>query len=418
MSTDRSARPRRRRSEGVSYDAPEPALSAQMAVENVTARNDAHGQAEVLAEPQALVEAELALGDELDAGGKLTTSPSESSEAVSAIAYCLDGLLVFSIPVRILYWPIRGAWWLGPILTGALPLILNGALTLIYSRIALHTAAAWGWLTIFAVTQTGALLAARVLWGRLVRDMPIIAMMLPDEPSERKFATWINSWCSAKLQMVAGFALGGLGAFVLWLASPTVGQHLELGLVSYITVAWTSFMGGLILYAFVMATLITYEIGNCGLLILDQWDPANTPGLRTLSRGYIYCLCLLILIAAGLEIVATRVPDYQASYVLGAFVVGFPIFAVACGLFVSILPHITIERLTYASKMKTRALIDEEIGDVRASMAADHGRLVTLIWLRNQVVAAPGLPVRAPWLVPLMAALLGPLVAFLLALKR
>jgi len=443
MSTDRPAQPRRRIPAILRHLVPKPSSSAESLAEDILSRSYPPHHTTAVADAQdthVLIESELAPSDELSTQLGETSETTvvadaqdthvlieselessmlrgETSEAAAAILESLTGLWVFSIPTRTLHWRVTGAWWLGPVLSGALPLVLNGLLTLIYGRVALHTAAAWGWLTIFAITQAGALLAGRVLWGRLVRDMPSIVTMLPDKLADRKLARWIRSCCSVPRQAVAAVALSVLGAFILWLASPDVGPHLELGPVSYISVAWTCFMGGLLLYAFAVAILITVEISNCRLLILDPWDPASTPGLRTLSRGYIYCLCLVIVLAAGLEIVATRVPDYRASFVLSAFVVGFPIFAVLCGLLVSVVPHMIIAHLTYVSKIRTRDLIDEEIGSIKASMATDHGRLVTLVWLRNQVYSAPDLPIRAPWLVPLMAALLGPFLAFLLTLK-
>ena len=167
-----------------------------------------------------------------------------------------------------------------------------------------------------------------------------------------------------------------------------------------------------------MAILITFAIQDCRPFMLDPWDPANTPGLRTLSRGYVYCVMCIIVMTAGVELVATRVPGYRASHVLAAFVVGFPIFGVLCGFLVGLLPHLAIYQMTYIAKTKTTAIIDDTIGDVRTSMREDYERLATLLRLRSQVLAAPGLPIRVPWLVPMIVALVGPLVAFLVSLKR
>jgi hypothetical protein len=414
MSTDRPEGARRK--PGILPSrVPKPAPPAELLAQSAVPPASAGGPFSAMTEAQAAlapVESEFVMGDEL---GIPRDGKSESAAAMLA---SLESLLVFSIPTRTLHWKVPGNWWLGAILSGSWPLILNGVLDLTYGRFALHTGEAWLWLTIFAVTQAGALLAGRILWGRLIRDMPIIVEMLPGEAADHKLAEWIRSWCALPLQAVAGLAVSGLGAFVLWLASAAVGRHLELGPVSYISVAWTSFMGGLALYVFVMATLITLEIQFCGPLVLDPWDPSSTPGLRTLSRGYIYCVSVVIVIAAGLEVVATRVPGYQGSHALGVFVVGFPIFTVLCGIFVGLVPHLAISHMTYLGKMKTADLIDKAIGDINASMNKDHGRVATLVWLRSQVSSTPGLPMRAPWLVPLAAALIGPLVAFILTLKR
>lgn len=407
-------RPARSRLKPGNQRRPTPAPSAEPSAAPMTSQSDASAQATAPPDAQAanvLIEHAFAVGEE-------PGTSQGTSFAVAAIQASLDDLWVFSIPTRAIHWRFPGSWLLGCILTAAWPLILNGLLTVIYGRIALHTGEAWVWLVIFALTQIGALLSGRVLWARLVRDMPIIIKMMPDQDSDRKLAAWIRSWFAVPLQAITGFTLSGLGVFVLWLAWPAVSRHLELGPISYVTVAWTCFIGGLVLYALVMVTLMTFEIRNCRPLILDPWDPASTPGLRTLSRGYVYCLSLIIVIAAGLEIAATQVPGHEESFVLGAFVIGFPIFAVLCGIFVGLLPHIAIARMTDDGKVQIKAVIDQAIGDLRASINGDHGRLATLVWLRNQVSAAPRLPVKAPWFIPLAAALIGPLVAFLLTLKR
>jgi hypothetical protein len=406
--------PGRSRSKPGNQPDPIPAMSADPSAEAITSRSDVSAQAAATPEAQA---ANILIEHELSAIGEESGAWQGTSLAVAAIQASLDRLWVFSIPTRTIHGRIPG-WLLGSILTAAWPLILNGVITLIYGRFALHTAEAWGWLAIFSITLLGALLSARILWGRLVRDMPAIVLMIPGQDSDRKLARWIRSWFPVLPQAIAGLTLAGLGAFVLWLASPTVGQYLELGPMSYLSVAWTSFMGGLVLYALAMVTLMTFAIRNCGPLTLDPWDPANTPGLRTLSRGYVYCLGLIIVMAAGLEIAATQVPGYPESFVLGIFVVGFPIFAVLCGVFVGLLPHLAIAHMTEDSKIRTKAVIDRAIGDLEDSMNDNHRRLATLVWLRSQVSAAPALPMKAPWFVPLAAALVGPLVAFLLTVKR
>ncbi len=342
------------------------------------------GASGLLAESVALAAAELPSLGELE------------MDSVTVICDSVRSLWAFSLPARLLPEPLPGKWWLGPIASGSLPLLINGVLITLPRHAALHTAAAWGWLAIFAATQTAALISGRILWGRLMRDIPIIVEMLPGKEADHKFASWVHAWCKAPFQAIAGGAIAVLGMYVLWLSSPVVGRQLELGPVSYLSVAWTSFMGGLLLYAFLLATLLMFKISSCGPLELDLWDPASTPGLRTLSHGYIYCLSLIIVLAAGLELAATAVPGYRESPVLGAFVIGFPIFAVLCGLLVMLVPHAIIFHLIYASKMRTREMIDEEIGDVRSSMATDHGRLVTLVWLRNQVQNSPAIPIRAP----------------------
>lgn len=344
--------------------------------------------------------------------------PSRTAEGSTEAALCssLDCLWLFSTPVRIA-WRLPWAWFIGPFIVAVLPLALNGLLLLTHGSFALHTLSAFVWLLFFAGAQAGALLSARVIWGRAVRDRQLIADLLPGDGADAHLAAWLRRWYSIPWQAISAVVLSGLGVLVLWLASPNVGPRLELGPVSYVAVAWTSATGGLVLYVFFMATLLSFEIGACGPLELHPWDPAATPGVRTLSRGYLYCLALLIVLAGGLETVATTVPGYHESQVLRAFTIGFAVFAVLCGLFVTLFPHAVIAHVTYVRKIQTITLIDEEIDDIRALMKSDHGRLGVLVWLRAQVLGSPALPIRVPWLVPLLAALVTPLLAFLLTLK-
>jgi hypothetical protein len=351
--------------------------------------------------------------------------PVETSETASVLRSSLDCLWVFSVPVRISHWRkpksyrhLPKPWFTGAILLAILPLLLNGLLWLIHGGWALHSAKAWLWLSIFAGAQASILLAARMMWGRVVRDIPLIVRMLPDDPADSNIAAWIRKWYSIPWQAMLAAVLAGLGVSVLRLAEPDVRPHLELGPVSYIAVAWTSITGALVFYVFLMATLLAVKIGACGPLDLDPWDPATTPGLRTLSRGYIYCLVLMIVLAGGLETAAIVVPGYRESMALRGFVVGFAAFTVLCGLFVTLVPHSVIAHLTWVRKMETLILIDGEIGDIQSTMKSDHGRLAVLVWLRSQVLGGRVLPIRVPWLVPMLAALVGPLLAFVLALKH
>jgi hypothetical protein len=362
--------------------------------------------------------AERLIKSEVRAAAEPRPHEDDACDSVVAIYESLGRLWAFAIPMWLLPRRLRGSWWLGPIISGSLPIVINGLLFAIPGHVAVRTTTAWGWLAIFAGTQIGSLAAGRLLWGRLVRDMPLIADMIPDEQADHKLARWVRRAYSIPGQTFVGCAVAVLGTFVLWHSSRVViHAGLELGAMSYLSVAWTSFMGGLLLYAFVLNTLFTLMLSKCGPLVLDPWDPASTPGLRTLSLGYIYCMSFIIVLSAGLEVAATEVPGYRESGVLSFFVVCFPIFAVLCGLFVMILPHVLIFHMTYLNKLQTRAIIDQQIGDLQASIAGDHGRLVTLIWLRSQVFNGPGIPIRVPWLVPLTAALVGPLAGFLLTIK-
>jgi hypothetical protein len=410
MSTGRPEQPRRRITGFSARRAPGAAPPAGSLPDGARSQGILYGHDSLISE----AEVTRALAET----ASVTRQPQVSEGALeAALRSSLDCLWLFSIPVRSA-WRLPMAWFIGPFIVAMLPLALNGLLLLIHGSLALHTAEAFLWLLVFAGAQACALLAARVIWWRAVRDKQMIAELLPNERDDRHLAAWMRRWYSIPGQAISAIVLSGTGVLVLWLASPDVGPRLELGPVSYVAVAWTSATGGLVLYVFFMATLLSFEIGKCGPLDLHPWDPAATPGVRTLSRGYLYCLALLIVLAGGLETVATTVPGYHESQVLRAFTIGFAVFAVLCGLFVTLFPHAIIAHATYIRKIETITMIDAEIGDIRSSMHSDHGRLVTLVWLRAQVLGSPALPIRVPWLVPMLAALVGPLLAFLLALKH
>jgi hypothetical protein len=299
-------------------------------------------------------------------------------------------------------------------LVGGWPLLLNAVLALLASSFAVRTAKAWGWLVAFALVDIGALAAALYVWQRLSAGFNGIVTLLPSDARKRALADWFYAWFSNWWQIASGVTAGVLGVVVLHASVPIVRSQLEISAISYMSVAWTCFLGGLALYALVLVTRLAFKLETLGPLDLDPWEPASTPGVRSMSEGYVLALGATVILSGIVEFMAIKVPSHQQSEVLAAFLVGFPIAAVVCGLAIGVLPQYAIYRIIAAGKEAGAARINMEIGTVDKAVSDNLGRSANLLALRAHISSSPNLPVQAPWLVPLVAALIGPLIAYLL----
>lgn len=304
----------------------------------------------------------------------------------------------------------------GSLITAAWPAALNGVLELVHSRAALRTLGAWTVLCTFLVLQFCVLLLAQYFWLGAERGMPAVLGLVPSA-NQQKLVSWFFSWYRLVPQVLVGIGSAALGDAVLFLVTPTIQPKLEIGPMSYVSIAWSCALGGVALYTLARVARIVHALERLGPLHLDIWDPATTPGLRVLGSGYIGFLIVTVLMAGAIEEVAITISALSHSVVLSTFLDIFPVGAVLFGLFIGVLPQLDISRLTTAGKDRTIACIDRSIGDLGAALSGDAARLSSLLSVRAQVRSAPNLPVRMPWLLPLVGALIGPLLAYLASAK-
>jgi hypothetical protein len=120
----------------------------------------------------------------------------------------------------------------------------------------------------------------------------------------------------------------------------------------------------------------------------------------------------------AIEVMGAEVPNHRHAPALRLFIITYPVLAVACGLLVGVVPQYVIYRVVIAHKWHTRQSIMRALGDLDEALRADPDRVKTFTELLQALTASANLPVRTPWLVPMTAALIGPLIAFLLAKGR
>jgi hypothetical protein len=169
----------------------------------------------------------------------------------------------------------------------------------------------------------------------------------------------------------------------------------------------------LFIYVLVLFSRVAFALERSGLA-MDHWEPASTLGVKELSGAYVALLGLIALSTLAAEIAATRVPGFDRAVALRAFLIGCPVCGAALGILVGVFPQLAIYRMIRMAKLEVAGEIDREVGDTQAALKGDLTRVTALVDLRAKVMGTQGLPFRAPWLIPLVAGLLGPLAAFLL----
>jgi hypothetical protein len=331
-----------------------------------------------------------------------------------AVAAGFHDLLVFGLPMHLgLGLPsIRYRLLVGIAMASLWPLGLNVVLTWAGGG-AVHTASAWGWLALFCAGLMSILASAALAWDRLLHHWPDICAML--RPSARAdLETWFRRRYRLAPQLVCGAAPALLGVSVLAVSTGPLRGQIEVNTVSYVTVGWVSFLGGLLIYVLVLFAGLAYELERSGPLCLDKWEPASTLGIQELSGAYVILLILITASTGVAEFATTRVPGFYHAIAIRAFLVACPIVGAVLGVTVGILPQRVIYRIILRAKLQAAEVIDEEVGEIPSALKQDLDKVNTLVALRAKMMSTPNLPFRAPWLIPLVAGLLGPLVAFLL----
>jgi hypothetical protein len=346
------------------------------------------------------------------------TSTVHGDPVQPAVRDGFRGLLLYSIPYHL------GARRLGispRMATGAIlatspPLILNATLFRITGG-AVHSPLAWLWLSLFATVPIPVLGTAAHSWHRLLCHSSEISSLFGSRAKQGQLADWFRRCYSIRLQVICAVIPSLAGLLLLAISEKPLRGLLEIRLVSYISVGWTAFLGGLVIYTLAVFTLLAYKIEGLEPENLDPWDPAFTPGLRALSGGYLLLFAFITATTGAIELIASRVPGYHHAASIRAFIVCAPVLGATVAIATGILPLRVLYRIILGGKLHTIRQIDNEIGNLSQALAQTDSNLSQLVELRAKVASAPGLPFRAPWLIPLIVTLIGPLIAFLLGQK-
>jgi hypothetical protein len=225
----------------------------------------------------------------------------------------------------------------------------------------------------------------------------------------RRLSWWRQTWVT-----IVGIAAGD--AFLSITSRSLVG-HLEIKPASYVSVTMTSAIAANGFYLMITGLrLVSTALLSPGPKALLWHTPAQTPILRRLTM-YSGVLAMYAIVVTGLtELVASLVPARQHSLALKVLFIGFPIFSASCILLLLGFGHVIISTVVRRGKEVSLLRLDALIGEMDGlqEFPAIHHRK-DLLDIYTAVLRSPSLPYSLAAYVPLIAALVAPLTAYILA---
>lgn len=204
----------------------------------------------------------------------------------------------------------------------------------------------------------------------------------------------------------------GLSGFTI-AVQQKLGSYLEFRPASYLAVAIGGAIAGTGLYWVETTIELSARVYRVQPLRVVWHSPAMTLGLVRMSHGYWLGSIAFAVPALAVEILSLQIPRRRLSDTLNSFVIAFPILIVLIAVAFIGIGHVYIGLTIRRSKLVTLAALDELIGDLRLYDPTDE-------WTANalktyqQVADSPALPFRLGTTVPYAAALLAPLITFIL----
>jgi hypothetical protein len=293
------------------------------------------------------------------------------------------------------------------------PIILELALLLTSRTHALTTRTSIVWLLVFAVINLLAMLGGWWAWKMLALAGPDIDDLISISPQKTSFLTWFHHRTQPTPQLFFSAGFIALGIYLLSRVVVPLEGAVQIRFVSYVMVAWSSFVGTNCVYWGETIAELAFRLYLCGKLKLQWYDPASTPGLTAISGGYVYTATALIGITIVIETVALLVPNKGESAILRQLSITFPIIAVAMGFLIGVQPFYWLYLIIKQSKAATLRKLANEIQEPDPS-ASRHDSQSSAIELYRLVSTAPNLPISTSTLVQVSAALVGSLVAYFL----
>jgi hypothetical protein len=276
---------------------------------------------------------------------------------------------------------------------------------------------AWLWLTIFALINVLMLIAADTTWTFVGRRAETLDDMLGPAKGYSAVVEWVDHRLTHRQQLVLPASGAISGTLFLRVVEQQLDPIVEVGLASYVTVAFTSFIGGNVCYWLWVAPGLARRIYRAGQLNIRWQDPASTPGIRLAAEGY--GVAALFLLAGALSISvagfvftgAARVPALQL------LLTAFFVLVVATSIRVGIVPFLWMYAVVANAKRETLTLLDAQVPSAgRVVGAWIKGRHISLLGLYSQISQTPNMPFSTAALVQYGAVLAGAVLAFVASL--
>jgi hypothetical protein len=293
------------------------------------------------------------------------------------------------------------------------PLLLNAAFFIWWRSIALTSLPANLWLLGFAVINFAALLVPWWAWRMLHRAGPSLDELLEFSPDRIEVEAWLRRRLRITPQLLLSGILAGLSLPTLAQAADALAGKVDIHAASYVMVAWTTILLANGLYWVYAIAELPARIYVCNQLNLVWHDPSSTPGISSLSGGYVFTATAVGAGALLVEGLALLVPNRDSSPILWGGAIVVPVVAVITALLVGAQSHYWLYLIIKRYKAATLSMIEGYIGGPDKTTLHDKNSM-SAIELYRIVSSSPNFAISTVGLVQFSAALIAVLLAYLL----
>jgi hypothetical protein len=299
-------------------------------------------------------------------------------------------------------------------LAASWPLVLELILLLLMPGVALHTRRAITWLVAISALDTLEMLCAWRAWDLWIKAIPSMDDLISGCTGIDRILQWYTKMLSTPRQLAVSIAFAASGDVFLWAISPVIRPHLEIGLVSYLSVAWTCAVGANGIYWLIINPELTRRILSLDNLHMIWHSPANTPAIIKLSRGYGFITIVVLGASLSTEFLAFQLSSYRKDSLLSALTIFVPVLAGVLALIVGLAPHLWLYVVVRNVRNKALLAVERLIGERPPGTRRTAEQIRGHIELYRLIEQSPGLPFSTVAMVQYAAAVLGSLVAYFL----
>ena len=298
-------------------------------------------------------------------------------------------------------------------LVSAHPIALNVILLWLKPSWAVTKIGAWGWLAVFSLIDALMLVAANSTWTFVGERADLVDDMLKAAKGAEQVSTWLDRRLSARQQLPLPLIGLIFGPIFLKIISHQMTSIVEIGFPSYVSVAFTSFVGGNVCYWLWVAPGLPKRMHKVGRLTTRWQDPASTPGIRMIAEGLGLSALFLLGGAMSISVAGFIVPGVTKLTLLNLLLDAFFVLVFATSARVGVYSFVWVYAIVAGAKRDALARLDIQVPHIHhlgTRSGADRG--MPILALYGQVSSAPNMPFSMGALVQYGATLVGTALAF------
>jgi hypothetical protein len=296
----------------------------------------------------------------------------------------------------------------------SVPIFVELVLLAADSGLALRTLRAQAWVVALSGFDTLALVLGWRTWTLLSRAGTSIDDLLATCTGRDQLTAWLAAALSARRQLVFAALSAAAALILLGLTQPAIEARLEMGPVSYVTMAWAGLIGGNCFYWLVTLSEFGRRVLGRRDLNLVWHSPSSTPAIAQLSDMFGFLTLVVLIVFVAMELFNYAASRYGSSAVLSVLSDVFPVGFAVAALLAGLMPHFFLYRTVRDARRSTLRALLPLTGDRPPSTPDAAALLHERIELYRLVETSPGLPFSTASMVQFAAAVLGTLLAFFL----